>query len=64
MFVFGSTTAEDFGDEVVFGEKANSLGDIVGGVAGDGVAGGALVAGSDEAVEGEGIEVGGRDLLF
>ena len=64
VFVFGSPTTEDFGDEVVFGEEANGFAHVVGGVVGDGVAGGALVAGGEEAVEGEGIEVGGGDLFF
>lgn len=64
VLIFGGTSTEDFGDEVVFGEEADGFGDIVSGVVGDRVAGGALVAGCEEAVEGEGVEVRGGGFFF
>ena len=64
MFVLRSAAAKHFGDEVVFGKEANGFSDVVGGVVGDGVSRRALVAGGDETIEGERVEVRGGDLLF
>ena len=64
MFILGRSPAEDFGNEVVFGEEANGFGDVVGAVVGDGVTRGTLVASGDEAVESERVEVRGGDLFL
>ena len=64
VLVLGGAAAHHFLDEVLFGKRAESLQDIGGVKIGNGISAGALIAGSDQGVEGKWIGIRGEDLLF